>query len=376
MSDKNIRLQPSGGGPPRNPVKEVIGRDRFVTEMMNFLEYTSIQLAAPRRIGKSWVLYLLEAKAKDTVLPIHFDLERVHSPYEFIDILATRIKSRTTQMEAALGKLIEQVAKSGHGKMDDYEFPWKEHLDGILKKLNKHPKPVWLIFDEFPLFLNLFIINGKHEISIQLLDYLRFARDEYRNVRFVITGSIGLHWIIKKLKEKGWRNPQNKDQRLTLGVLEEEDAVLLTEGLFRGIGADTNPALELAETVNLHPFYIQKTIGLWHRKNPDEGIADFCGRLALENEDHFEFAELDDRLGDYFGREANLARRVLDSLAGETPTSALDIARQLDKEPEEIKRILDNLKMDGYTEVNNNQYHLWPSLFRDWWKNRRGGLYG
>lgn len=375
MPDPKIVLRLSGGGPPRNPEKEVIGRDQFVKEMMGFLEYTSVQLAAPRRIGKSWVLYLLESKAKVTAMPIYFDLERVHTPYEFVDVLAKKTKSIGKQVEAALGKLIEQAAKSGHGKMSDYEFPWKEHLDGILKKLNNQSKPVWLIFDEFPLFLNLFISNGQHETSIQLLDYLRFAQDEYRNIRFVITGSIGLHWIIKKLKEKGWRNPQNKDQRLTLRVLDKEDAVFLTEGLFRGINADTAQANDLSEAANQHPFYIQKAIGLWHRKKEDEGIIEFCDRMALETEDHFEFSELDKRLGDYFGREAGLARRVLDALAEETPVSVRDIARQLSKDPEEIKSVMDNLQMDGYTEVKDNHYHLWPSLFRRWWKNQRGGLY-
>lgn len=375
MPHPKIILRPSGGGPPRDPEKEVIGRDQFVKEMIGFLEYTSVQLSAPRRIGKSWVLYLLAAKAKETAVPIYFDLERVHTTYEFVDNLARRTKYIGKQLGAAFGKLIEQLAKSGHGKMNDYEFPWKEHLDGILKKLNYQPKPVWLIFDEFPLFLNLFISNGQHEISIQFLDYLRFAQDEYRNLRFVITGSIGLHWIIQKLKEKGWRNPQNKDQRLTLKVLEKEDAALLAEGLFRGIHADTAQAPALSEAANQHPFYIQKAIGLWHRKKADEGIIEFCDRLALETEDHFEFSELDTRLGDYFGREANLARRVLDSLAGETPISTRDIAHQLNKDPEEIKSVLDNLYMDGYTEIMDHQHHLWPSLFRRWWKNRRGGLY-
>ena len=375
MPDSKLILQPSGGGPPRNAVKEVVGRDEFVKEIMRFLDYTSVQLTAPRRIGKSWVLYLLEAKAQNIATPVYFDLESVHTPYQFIDSLAVKVKSRIKQMEAAIGQIIVHLASGGYGKMDDYEFPWKEHLDGILKKLNKHDKPIWLIFDEFPLFINHFIVAGKHQISIQLLDYLRYARDEYKNIRFITTGSIGFHWIIEKLKEKGWRNPQNKDQRLTLGVLQKEYAVLLTEGLFRGLEKDVDSAHELAVVVDFHPFYIQRTVGLWHHKKDGEDIRAFCNRIALEKEDHYEFMELDNRLGDYFGRDAGNARKVLDCLAEGLPITPHEVANRLNLEPEYLKNILNKLEMDGYTEVKERKHHLWPPLFRNWWKNKRGDLY-
>ena len=67
MAEKELVLKLAGGGPTRNPKKEVVGRDAFVAQMIERLEYTSIEMFAPRRLGKSWVLKLLEVKAPSPV---------------------------------------------------------------------------------------------------------------------------------------------------------------------------------------------------------------------------------------------------------------------------------------------------------------------
>ena len=134
MYKNELVLNPVGGGPPRNPKKEVVGRDIFVEQMIERLEYTSIQMFAPRRLGKSWVLKLLEVKAPSSVMAVYMDLEGSHSTYEFVENVATAFNFAGKRLGAAVGKILEDFS-IGHLKAVGHKFPWKEHLDGIFQKL-------------------------------------------------------------------------------------------------------------------------------------------------------------------------------------------------------------------------------------------------
>lgn len=277
MAENNIILSMAGGGPPRNPVKEVIGRDAFVDRLKNYLAYTSVQMYAPRRLGKSWVLRLLEAKAEPDAKGIYFDLERVQDTYELVVEFAKATKLSFARFHAGMNKILESIVVKGV-KMEDYSFPWKTHLDAIFKKINSSETPVWLLLDEFPMVIDNLIANKKPEVATELLDYLRYSRQNYLNIKFVLTGSIGLHWMIDKLEETGWRNPQNDDEKITLEPLELKDATLLAEGILRGIEEKTEPGRELAKVTNGHPFYIQKAITRWSDRKTNEDMETFCDR--------------------------------------------------------------------------------------------------
>ncbi len=223
MYKNELVLNPVGGGPPRNPKKEVVGRDIFVEQMIERLEYTSIQMFAPRRLGKSWVLKLLEVKAPSSVMAVYMDLEGSHSTYEFVENVATAFNFAGKRLGAAVGKILEDFS-IGHLKAVGHKFPWKEHLDGIFQKLDSQKKPVWLLMDEFPLFLMNLANNEEAKTATKILDYFRYVRQNYKNIRFVLTGSIGLHWVVKDLEATGWRNPQNDDTKMTLEPLELREA--------------------------------------------------------------------------------------------------------------------------------------------------------
>jgi len=231
MAEKELVLRLAGGGPTRNPKKEVVGRDAFVAQMIELLEYTSIQMFAPRRLGKSWVLKLLAAKAPQNVMAVYMDLEGAHSTYEFVEDVAKAFGYLSKRWGAAVGKIFEGFS-IGHLKATKHKFPWKAHLDGIFQKLDTQDKPVWLLMDEFPLFLMNLINNEEKKTATEILDYFRYVRQNYTNIRFVLTDSIGLHWVVKDLEATGWRNPQNDDSKMTLEPLGLKEATRLARALF------------------------------------------------------------------------------------------------------------------------------------------------
>ncbi len=374
MSKDDLVLNIAGGGPPRDPVKEVIGRDSFVNDLKKRLAYTSVEMYAPRRLGKSWVLRLLEVKAGPEKVAIYFDLERHHSLYEFVVALAKVENSSLTKIKVAMGKIMETLVVKGT-KMENYNFPWKDRLDEIFKEMNNLDTPVWLLLDEFPIMINNLITDKKESEAKEFLDYMRFARQNYSNIKFVLTGSIGLHWIIDRLEKTGWRNPQNDVEKITLTSLSHEDATRLAEGILRGQKEDPQPGKDLAQVTSGHPFYIQKAITRWSDRKTNEDMESFCDRIAQSIEDPFEFNDLDKHMGHYFRRNTPLAKRVTDVLAGESAVLPKEVVQRLSDDPENIINILRKLEMDGYTQSDNGKYHLYPPLFRRWWKNKREGLY-
>lgn len=371
MAENQLVLSLAGGGPTRKPEMEVVGRDAFVQKMIERLSYNSIQMFAPRRLGKSWVLRLLEVRAPSDVMAIYMDLEGAHSTYEFIENVAAAFSFKKEKLGAAVGKILEDFS-FGDIKPTQHKFPWKDHLDGIFQRLERRGKPVWLLMDEFPLFLVNLIKKEEKNTATEIMDYFRKVRQNYANIRFVLTGSIGLHWVIEELEDTGWRNPQNDDTKLTLEPLALNDATTLAEALFRGVKIDTTYAEELAEVVEGHPFYIQKAIENWGDRKRNEMMADFCLRIACRAEDPFEFADLNKRLGKYFGRSNNLAKKILDLLAQEGELSINEVNHFSSYGREDIFNVLVGLEKDGYVRAEKGRYKLIQTLFRNWWLEKRG----
>ena len=88
------------------------------------------------------------------------------------------------------------------------------------------------MWDEFPLMLyNLRKREGADK-AIQLLDTLRYLRATYPRLRFLFTGSIGLHLALKSLRAEGNANsPFNDVQTELVPPLSEADAAALIANL-------------------------------------------------------------------------------------------------------------------------------------------------
>ena len=131
-------------------------------------------------------------------------------------------------------------------------------------------------------------------------------------------------------------------------------------------------AKALAVVVEGHPFYIQKAIQNWHQRKRGETMANFCLRIACKADDPFEFADLDKRLGSYFGRGGTLAKSILDMLATQENLSINEISNLLLSEREKTYEILSSLEKDGYVRAEKGRYRLIQTLFRNWWLEKRG----
>lgn len=379
MGDKEqAKLPINPGGPTgRNNVESVvIGRNVFVDDLMSTLETVSVEISAPRRIGKTWVLDLLRERGAKKADIFYFDLEGATNQYEFVNEIMKPLGSLLSRLGFAVGKVIEHVLQD-YARITSYHLPWKEHLDSAFGKLNENHRPVWLLLDEYPTCLNNLIAAGKKDFAKEIVDFLRLLRQKYPNVKMVLAGSIGMHWVLEKLTEDGWRNPPNDIHKLSLGVLDERHAVFLAEGLLRTVNVDIAIADEMVIALNNHPFYIQAAIKKISLKTDEESARDYCLRVACLPEDPFFFNDLHDRLGAYFGKSrAGQAKRILDQLINDFPVAIAELSVNTGMQGEEILDVLHSLEKDGYVmKDQESKYYLWPDIFKDWWRTKRGGLY-
>ena len=84
---------------------------------------------------------------------------------------------------------------------------------------------ILMLWDEFPLMLHNLQRGEGDDAAIQLLDFLRALRLSRANrLRFLFTGSIGLHLVLRSLRKAGNTNdPVNDMLSLTVPPMAGEE---------------------------------------------------------------------------------------------------------------------------------------------------------
>src|SRR6185437_12996730 len=102
--------------------------------------------------------------------------------------------------------------------------------------------------------------------AVELLDTLRHIRQlHYQKLRFVLTGSIGLHLVLRSLRRAGNANdPTNDMTTETVPAMCAVDAQELAARLLGGIGCPAEPltsiAAAVANQVDGFPYYIHHLV--------------------------------------------------------------------------------------------------------------------
>lgn len=180
-------------------------RDEELAELLRLLDLgVSVQMLAPRRVGKTWLMREVEKalKAKGW-LTIFCDVEGMRTQDEFLRDLCKKIEEQSSVAEAIntqfkfrirqlLGNDIDGHPLHAIGKVD--AKPFSEALVASLH--DKHEKAVILI-DEIALFVSS-LISDDPVATTDFLYHLRKLRQNYPNVRWLLTGSIGLDAVARR----------------------------------------------------------------------------------------------------------------------------------------------------------------------------------
>jgi hypothetical protein len=264
------------------------------------------------------------------------------------------------------------------------ELSWRKLLDQLFADLDEHARAeeriVVLIWDEFTYFISELAFGGRERDAMSLLDSLRAARQNYQNVRMVLTGSIGLPEIERRLRTAGHRNRALNDVAAEIVPLfDEANARVVTAALIRGAALELKPDVvdAIVERSEGHPMIIQLLVeGLKAHESIDVSTITTEFRKIMEPPgDPLDLRYYAERLDQNFGsNDAELARAILDAIAIEPGQSLTELLPCLPAGTSRtaLSDLLRHLIDDFYIRRSAGKHDFRLRFLREFWIGERG----
>lgn len=386
----------------------VFGRDEIIARLWKTLEMQSCLLVSDRRTGKTTIVRKMHAEPPNgVVVPNWRDVEALASPAKFAESVyndSTSLLSKKLRLATRTKRLLHQM---GGGEVSGVlKLPtgspvdWRQLLLDIFADLAENHAPDRIVFfwDELPLMLQKISKAMGADQAMALLNVLRTAR-QMHETRMVITGSIGLHHVIRELRDGNERDPVINDLRVEeLLPFPPHDGRELARRLLEGEGVESEDSNAVAQVITEEvcgvPYYIHHIVKtLTEQPGPvDTDTVRAVVRRALVHElDPWNLRHYEDRLEHYYGEqraqavvvildeiavtdEAVSARAVLAALKANQDLGESALAHRIrGGDLKEIRELLRLLSADHYLAVNENGFYQFRlNLIQRWWKLNRG----
>jgi hypothetical protein len=387
-------MQPNPGG--RLALADIVGRTREIERYWQILERQSLILGAERRIGKSHIVWKMHGDGRAGFLTFYQDLEAVHGILELVRELYRTISPRLTRVGRLKGAAIsawDALLPKRYGELDlpDAAKNWKTLLrtsvDDVLGVADPSEKVV-IIWDELPLMLHNIQRRDSPEAAIQLLDLLRQLRQmNAERLRFVFTGSVGLHIVLRALRAAGGANdPTNDMQTESVPPMRVDEAFDLSRRTLAFL-PDKAPnvaaiATRMVEQVGGYPYFLHHVADQLSQYEVDIVPSDVdrvTARLIESDEDPAHFNYYLSRIHTYYDPvQAAAALAVLDTLAlQDTAIQLCDIGnlarhRADDLRDEQVRNTLLLLRQDHYVTTTDATCDFRWRILKRWWRRARG----
>ena len=388
-----MQINPGG----RLNTKDVVGRDNEIARYWRVLERQGLVISAERRIGKTHIVLKMRDECRSGFLPFYQDLESVHSTAELIrSIYGTVHQSLSTLpgLRARLAKWSGLLPdRIGGVHLPTGASTWQVLLSRAFDDLIgiADDRLILMLWDEFPLMLHNLQRREGNDAAIQLLDFLRALRlARADRLRFLFTGSIGLHLVLRTLRKAGNTNdPVNDMLSLTVPPMAHRDTCDLAAALLQETRATPAQvpglASRIAGEVGGFPYYVHHVVDqLDQLRRPPilQDVSSAVDSLVYDSHDPANLNYYVNRLSSYYADdERSLALVVLDTMAGlPSPTPVpelLNLCRYRDPSlaDERLREVLTALAEDHYVEPRKGAggaaYEFRWQLVKRWWKERR-----
>lgn len=382
------------------------GREAFVQIVAEKLRNGHVLLAAPRRFGKTSVMYRLIDQSYWNYRVVHADLEKFTEPSELIAHLIEQLArdDKLAKLLKGVSWLPEKIWTFFKSNIEELELlevkiklkeqlrgSWQERGEELFRLAAKSPETIIFILDEFPMMIDRMSRSKAHcEEAITLLRWLRALRlnPSITQVRFLIAGSIGIDQVLNQLGEI---KSINDFEKMTLEPFPPKVAAAFLDELSQSTRLKLSPAckrrmLELIGTPV--PYFLQilfSEIAKTHAQDGEPVTPKRIERiyrdkvLGMDCKTYFEHYY--GRLRDYYQpSEERAAKRLLRQLATEKSLSR-DACYQFFKEiigqradVEDFNRLMTDLENDFYIrfDAEARRYEFACQLLRDWWLRHYG----
>ncbi len=380
----------------------------FIDDIWNSLKKDNVLLLAPRRTGKTSIMYYMLDHPGKGYKVIHLNVEDLGRPAEFFLSLIDAIKEHQPEYLKKLtsswilfkdiGSRIDEIGfldfKIKLRKATDWERRWKELAQQLLEKVIAVDEPVLFIIDEFPDMLTAMAEHSLEELTsfLHLFRKMRIGSQNNDKIRWLVGGSVNIHGTLDEL---GLINLIGDLKTELLPIIQEQEVVDFVGMMLkdRKVKYDESLIHQMCSLLgDPIPFFLQlftqELYRYWRRERPDvlkARQADMVFRHALLGE------AAHDKLQHYYTRiqiyyppdEQEAAYSLLDALAlsdagvsekglfGQYQRQQLTLSEQrsVRQMQQSFKRLLLRLESDFYIhEQNNGRRDFNSFLLKTWWR--------
>lgn len=373
--------------------KPIVGRDDFIEESWSLLENKSLYMNDLRRIGKTRIIRKMHAERPPGWLGAFSDLEGTHTAEEFAALVykdsaavLTAKQSKLRKMSALLGKAAGSEILGIIKLPDGQAAPWKDVLrmtfDDMIEALSGLPGTRMVFFwDEVPYMLENIAVRQGKAMAMEVLDILRELSQRHDTIRLLLTGSIGIHHVLRGLWGEGYKgSPLNHMKLIQPGPLKPEHAEAFAAAeIGRRVLICEFPevcAAALSDLASHVPFYIENLaarLPLGVNLTPASIEAELEKELRSDNSD-WDLDYYRRRIKTVFLEKEKLALAILDIIAtADTGTLSFQeirklLAARMAIDDEVLLDLLKLLCMDHYLLRDEaNAYRFYLPLIRRWW---------
>jgi len=364
-------------------------RKNEILDIWDAIESSShILISAPRRVGKTSIMYKILDEPKANFIPLYIDTESADSENEFWQKLfhalyneefTNKLQSFSkTLFERIKNIKIEKITLSGVVFGDGETLDYKEAFRRLIKDLD-NDKKIIIMIDEFAQTIENIIKYEDEKNALSLLKTHRELRQDSKissKVTFIYAGSIGLESVVAKISATKHINDLNS---IKVAPLEINDAIKFVNKLCtqNEIKIEENEIQYLLEQIEwLIPFYIQlilQEIKKLYRREPvvTNEVINQAIDNALEHRNHFE--NWQSKLKEAFDKDTYLfAKDVLNKISEKQTykySNIINLSVKYKLEEDIAREVIHSLIYDGY--INNNDeakiYRFNSPILRLWW---------
>lgn len=169
----------------------------------------NVLMLAPRRVGKTWLMDHTEGDLeKGGYSCIHIDVEGKRTEDEFLRVLCQEIDKKQEITESIKSYIKAKIQQVKGGSAGDTIAQMVGTMDSrllsetLVGALNQRERRTVVMIDEFSLFV-LDHAKQDPDSTRALLYHLRGLQQKFTNVSWLLTGSIGLDVVARRLNLEG-----------------------------------------------------------------------------------------------------------------------------------------------------------------------------
>lgn len=345
----------------------------------------NVLISAPRRVGKTSVMKSITNEPNDGYRLIFKNIQGISSEevfyktlYELILDCLSKLKTSRKQIQDYFKTIGVTEVGVKSLKLETKSLDYVYEINKIIPQLDKKGEVIVLLIDELPEVLHTLHKSGKNDAAVSILKNLRHWRqeDDYKMLKFVIAGSIGIHHVVNQVE--GRSSDINDIKSVDCPALDDAQFDDYLNWAIKDASIEFDEVSEayfkdkieyfVPYFINLVLDEIDKSAMVTQEKNITKKDVDNAFEIIIKNNSHF--SDWKKRLKDYLAKEDfDFVNRVLIRVSHEdtiTIQDLYDMAVAANKTEDYMDLVYD-LEHDGYLYNDDGNYRFISPFLKEYW---------